>query len=461
MIKYLKYMFLAAITLMAATGCQEDQEDTFSMDPIAPVLVSNGSILMTQNTMSEPIKWSWSAARNTQGVVNYALFAEYQEETPVQVGNSTTELYLSMGKTEFRTLLEGIASIPENASFDISFYVTATDENGTYSSEKMVTTVYSYGNAVPATITPEATEVILDSENPDAELTLLSWEAARLNYNEAITYRLDATRADNGMMATVATDLTETVYSTSVQAWNEFCVKSLGLPEATASDVQLTVTAFSESYPDGVPSPAVTISVTTYELPYPKEEYIYIPGDHQNWDPATAPRLRSANLDGIYTGFCYLSGGFKFTKQPTWDEEYNSSHFPNMGDNLSDSSGNIAIDQPGFYYLVADVMTGTLTATLTNTWGIVGNQTNWADGADLLLTWDAAKGCWSGTLALEAGEMKFRADGAWDISVGGSFDDLTEDNGGNLIIETADTYFVELYLQRTDSEKMYAKLTPQ
>ena len=36
MIKYLKYMFVVAIVMIAATGCQEDWEDTFSKEPTAP-----------------------------------------------------------------------------------------------------------------------------------------------------------------------------------------------------------------------------------------------------------------------------------------------------------------------------------------------------------------------------------------------------------------------------------------
>lgn len=67
MIKYLKYMFMAAIIMIAATGCQEDIEDTFSKEPAAPELVNNGTILMTKNTMSESITWAWSAARFMKG----------------------------------------------------------------------------------------------------------------------------------------------------------------------------------------------------------------------------------------------------------------------------------------------------------------------------------------------------------------------------------------------------------
>ena len=37
----------------------------------------------------------------------------------------------------------------------------------------------------------------------------------------------------------------------------------------------------------------------------------------QNWLQRESP-----NFDGIYTGFVYLDGGFKFTKERNWNAEY-------------------------------------------------------------------------------------------------------------------------------------------
>ena len=113
MIKYLKYLFMAAITMVAATGCQEEMEDAFSTAPVAPTLTSNGSILLTQNTMTESVKWAWTAARYTTGTVEYALYAQYEEATPVQIG-TTTDLTLSMSKADFHTLVEVIAEAQQN-----------------------------------------------------------------------------------------------------------------------------------------------------------------------------------------------------------------------------------------------------------------------------------------------------------------------------------------------------------
>ena len=466
MIKYLKYLFMAAITMVAATGCQEEMEDAFSTAPVAPTLTSNGSILLTQNTMTESVKWAWTAARYTTGTVEYALYAQYEETTPVQIG-TTTDLTLSMPKADFHTLLEGIAEAPENDTFDLDFYVTATDDVDTYTSERLMIRVYSYGDAVPAEATPAAEAITLSEDEPDAEVALLSWTPARLGYNEAITYAITASY--NGQSTTVASELTETSYSTTVQALNELLVKALALPAGTPVEVAFTVYAFSETVTEGVPSAAATIAVTAYELPYPKEEYIYIPGNHQGWAPATAPRLRSVNLDGVYTGFCYLDGEFKFTLQPAWGEggagEYNASHFPNKGSNLGgEGTGNLSIDQPGFYYLEADVMTGTLTATLVESWGAIGTAVPTGWDAEVPFTWDATKGCWSATTTLTAGgAVKFRVNNSWDITdLGGALDDLVIK--GSDITVPADVngkYLIELYLQRTDSEQMYATLTAQ
>ena len=467
MIKYLKYLFMAAITMVAATGCQEEMEDAFSTAPVAPTLTSNGSILLTQNTMTESVKWAWTAARYTTGTVEYALYAQYEETTPVQIG-TTTDLTLSMSKADFHTLLEGIAEAPQNDTFDLDFYVTATDDIDTYTSERLMIRVYSYGDAVPAEATPAAEAITLSEDEPDAEVALLTWTPARLGYKEAITYAITASYGEAS--TTVASELTETSYSTTVQALNELLVKALALPAGTPVEVAFTVYAFSETVTEGVPSAAATIAVTAYELPYPKEEYIYIPGDHQaSWDPATAPRLRSVNMDGIYTGFCYLNSQFKFTLQPAWGEggagEYNASHFPNKGSNLGgEGAGNLSIDQPGFYYLEADVMTGTLTATLVESWGAIGTAVPTGWDAEVPFTWDATKGCWSATTTLTAGgAVKFRVNNSWDITdLGGALDDLVIK--GSDITVPADVngkYLIELYLQRTDSEQMYATLTAQ
>ena len=70
----------------------------------------------------------------------------------------------------------------------------------------------------------------------------------------------------------------------------------------------------------------------------------------------------------------------------------------------------------------------------------------------------------SATTTLTAGgDVKFRVNNSWDITdLGGALNDLVI-KGGNITVpaDVNGTYLIELYLQRADSEKMYAKLTPQ
>lgn len=650
MIKYLKYMFVVAIVMIAATGCQEDWEDTFSKEPAAPELVNNGMILMTKNTMSESITWAWSAARFMQGEVSYALYTQYGTGAAVQVGTATKDLSLTMTKTDFHTLLEGISGIPENNSFDLAFYVVASDANGKYESAKQTMKVYAYGDAVSAVVAASVLELVLDINDPAGEVQLLSWEAARLTYNEAVTYAVSVSY-DGGEAIEVAKDLTGTTCTKTVDEWNELIVAT-GAPEAKPAEVQFTVTAYSETYPDGVPSAPLAVTVTTYKATYPAyiqltgtdkklpqstltkglfecfvnlasdtnfklldpdsaaelgsddaeattddkgnkvingtiggntaislsagtyrisasmkfntlqivkveslgligsatvggwdketpleydgvantysvvttltkdgeykprandnwgyaidadgifkdggdnfkfegetgeykvvvdvnkhpfavkvlstafptEEFIYIPGNHQGWSPEAAQALRTSDFDGVYKGFSNLNGDFKFTKQRAWGgsgDEYNSNDFSTYEGGLAPSTDGSNINMPtaGFYYIVADVMNAKLTATAT-TWGIIGDATAGGWDSDQNMTWDSDKKCWTATLTLTDGTMKFRANDGWDINVGGKIDDLSF--GGDNMTVQAGTYDIELYLERTASDAMYCTMT--
>lgn len=206
----------------------------------------------------------------------------------------------------------------------------------------------------------------------------------------------------------------------------------------------------------------MTINMIEYTYTIQKlefEEYIYVPGNHQGWSPGTAPALWCPNFDGVYTGFSNLNGDFKFTRVRGWDSEYNYTHFTTFSTGLSQGDNtNIKMATSGFYYLKADVAAGSLTATQTTTWGIIGPAQAGEWDADTDMTWNADKGCWyAAGVTLAAGEMKFRANDGWDINVGGEFGNLVE-NGGNIAVE-AGTYDIELYLERTTKDNAYAVLT--
>ena len=187
-------------------------------------------------------------------------------------------------------------------------------------------------------------------------------------------------------------------------------------------------------------------------------EFIYVPGNHQGWSPEKAPALQSPAFDGVYVGYTYLNGNFKFTKERNWNAEYNFNDFAVKDDIFFNNDGsNINISEEGFYQIKADVASSNLSAVKT-TWGIIGPAQAGGWDTDTDMTWNAADESWTATVELAADEFKFRANDAWAINVGGSLDNLTQD-GGNIKVAEAGTYEVKLFLTRSASDKMYCTLT--
>ena len=247
-------------------------------------------------------------------------------------------------------------------------------------------------------------------------------------------------------------------------AWNEGTTGVVGV--AVDGDSAAEGTLVTEKPQAGkIPAEGMykmTINMIEYTYSIQKlefEEYIYIPGNHQGWNPGAAPALWGSNFDGVYTGFSNLDGDFKFTRVRGWDSEYNYNDFTTFSEGLSQGDGtNIRMATAGFYYIKADVASGSLAATQTTTWGIIGPAQAGGWDTDTDMTWNAEKGCWYvAGVTLAAGEMKFRANDGWDINVGGEFGNLVE-NGGNIAVE-AGTYDIELYLERTANDNAYAVLT--
>ena len=195
-------------------------------------------------------------------------------------------------------------------------------------------------------------------------------------------------------------------------------------------------------------------SYTVEELNF--VEYLYVPGNHQGWNPGAAPALHGPAFNGVWTGFTMLDGGFKFVHQRDWGADYVGEDFAALPDGFSTEGGDIFAPTPkALYYVKVDMTTATLSASAIKTFGIIGTPTEWS--SDIPMTWDDAKQAYVATDVELSGEIKFRANNDWPINLGGTPDNLVAD-GANLTIEEG-TYDVELYLQRTDSDKIYATFT--
>ncbi len=162
-------------------------------------------------------------------------------------------------------------------------------------------------------------------------------------------------------------------------------------------------------------------------------------GDANSWQHSDI--LYSSDLDGKYLGYMYLTqNGFKFSTQPNWGGT-------NYGKDFSTDAGadNITMTEPnGFYKVEVNLVTRSYKLTPITKISIIGDATGgWTNDIDM--TYNSASHSWSVQhVTLVNGEMKFRANGEWNISWGGTdLNHLTSTNGANLKVE-AGTYTIKL-----------------
>ncbi len=178
-------------------------------------------------------------------------------------------------------------------------------------------------------------------------------------------------------------------------------------------------------------------------------DFLYTPGGSNNWTPAASQPLFTSNYTN-FTGYAYLNGEFKLSKAPDW----------NHGDFGGDADGNLTVgggnlpgpDPAGLYWIEADIIEMSYKLTHISTYGIIGNATTGGWDASVAMTPSEDFLKWTLSTELKAGEMKFRANDAWDIDLGGLGENNTpqepvlelKHKGSNIVINDAGNYDIVL-----------------
>jgi len=171
-------------------------------------------------------------------------------------------------------------------------------------------------------------------------------------------------------------------------------------------------------------SDPITIFVTPFTTDLPK---IAVPGNHQGWDPASAPTLASSAFgETDYEGYVWLDGEFKFTAP---NDLGNFNWDLNWGDDgtytgiLKENAGdNCKASTVGYYFVKANTNALTYSIAAVN-WGIIGAATPTGWDSDTDLVYDAATRTLSVDIDLTSGNgWKFRGNNEWGAFEYGSFD---------------------------------------
>lgn len=442
------FKLLAVTALLAGLGaCQNvEPEDLYSTDPVAPEMYAHNDILLTTGTTAEDVVFAWSAYRNLSKGLPYEFCMEHNG-TVVTIYNGT-DTYYKTDKDAFRTLVLGsFNDLPENDTFALTFYVSVSEAGEAYVSNSVTVNVYAYGDGVASEVSLVAETLELDPTDPTAEVKLITWTPARLVYGEEVTYSVylrladtDPVPASLGRRA-LDTDyllgegITETSFSISVDELNEAIVAAGG-KEAAEVPVKFVVDAVCASLPGGVEATSAAMTVTTYVTTFP--EVLYLPGSHQDWDPASAPTLAlSGTIKGYYEGIVDLTtedgsdAQFKFCIQPDWGGDFGGAVVVTTKDAYTSAVGTVGASDDivvpsGKYLIKLNKKLNTLEMVTIKSVGVIGTAVGgWSD--EITMDWNEETNVFTTTVeALSAGEYKFRLNNDWDYSI----DDSYGVNGG-------------------------------
>ncbi|MDR3652093.1 MAG: SusE domain-containing protein [Paludibacter sp.] len=280
----------------------------------------------------------------------------------------------------------------------------------------------------PQTFKSSTNSVVITAANDSTSVISFNWPSVTYGIKAPVTYSLQfdvpsdtltTTPWSKAVEVTVGNDvLTKSMLGTDL---NKIALNSLGLTSGVAGDVVVRV----KSYVDRAAySNVITLSVNPYVPPVVVVGYpsLWVPGDYQGWNPATAPTIVSVNSDKLYEGYINIPAGgtlqYKYTAQANWTPMAYGDGGSGTLIEANYSGGNFTAPSAGYYELSANLNTMTWTATKT-TWSILGDATPGLWATDTEMNYDATNQVWTVTCNMvSTGSFKFRANDAWKIDFG-------------------------------------------
>ncbi len=301
------------------------------------------------------------------------------------------------------------------------------------------------------TITSPAsgTSYTFNASMSDDPMDDFTWTAADFGFQAATTYKLEVAKAGTDFANPVnlgsTTDLE--ILDLTIGKVNTIMVAALGITDTiNATSLAFRVCASVSPEVESMCSDPVILDV----VPFPvlvKYDSLSVPGSYQGWDPSSRETvIFSRKNDEIYSGYVYFQDDgteYKFTKGWSWDVNWGDD---GLDGSLDPNGANIPITTAGMYFLVSDLNSFTHTNLKTD-WGVLGDATPMGWDADTDLVWDVDRKALTATLDLTVGVIKFRANDAWDLNFGDTFNNgLLEQDGDDIPIPEAGNYTIDLIL---------------
>lgn len=153
-----------------------------------------------------------------------------------------------------------------------------------------------------------------------------------------------------------------------------------------------------------------------------------------SYDPASSTWIGGVHL---------TAAEFKFRANNSWDYNYGTFTKGATDGKLNAGGENIAVTVEADYAMTLDLSNPNAYTYTANRWGLIGNATPGGWDNDTNMTWDATNKVFTATLDLTAAKLKFRANDAWTINLGGDLNALTQD-GADITVAAAGNYTITL-----------------
>ncbi|MBW8684807.1 SusE domain-containing protein [Chitinophaga rhizophila] len=302
-----------------------------------------------------------------------------------------------------------------------------------------IKSVYTLPTGTPS-FTSSVTTAVLDSTKREETAVAFSWGTVNYGINADVTYSLEFDTSTAMSRAIVFIMNADTSHAYTVAALNAIALQA-GLEGDKAGALYVRMKAEvrqngTNTNPSSIPatySALLTLTVTPYAPG--NVARMWVPGEYQGWNAATAPTIADAGGKGAYEGYIYFPANangnytFKITTAPNWNDPawgYESAT------KMVKGGGDLYVPAAGYYLVKANVNSRDWSTTAT-TWSLVGDGVadNWE--TDIPMTYDVESGTWiaQSVMIKGAGSFKFRANNAWTINYGPTDGKLVQD-GGNI-----------------------------
>lgn len=287
--------------------------------------------------------------------------------------------------------------------------------------------------------------VVLDRSMLDKNVISFDLSNADFGYQAAITNVLQI-----AVKGTNFTNPKETILAANAKSvvYNGLDFNNLLLSLSLSTSVNTDVEVRVKSSISNTLAPVYSNVVNISAKPFPLTSWIYVPGNYQGWNPATADSLVSITGNGIYTGIIKFDGGnFKITPQKKWDIAYGDAG----GGKISTSGGDINSVSAGMKQVTVDLNANTIKIEAAKVWSLIGDATpgGWGSDTDMKVVNDGTNATWKATANFVAGNYKFRYNYDWGTNLGGSTTNLTL-GGSDIAMATPGNYSIVLTVNYND-----------